>query len=132
MDARWSYPDEVEDAGDVSTGSSSLDCSVSTGSISMELRIVSRSSRSCWEVSGNRSPADHQAGAVNVEDPQSMVGVGGRHIVGTLRTRPRMTFVPPHGEPSVDAFILGEVGDGQLNLLSVEPVDGDIGRLRWG
>ena len=40
-----------------------------------------------------------------------------------------MIFVLPHGEIPFDAFVLGEVGDGELDLLSVEPVDGDIDRL---
>ena len=55
-----------------------------------------------------------------------MVGVGAlRPVVGTP---PSQAWLLEQAEPALYAFVLGVVGDGELDLLSVESVDGDVGR----
>lgn len=55
-----------------------------------------------------------------------MVGVGALGPV--VGSPPSKTWILEQSEPSLSAFVFGEVGDGELDLLSVEPVDGDVGR----
>ena len=125
--ARSSYADEVEDAADVSTGSSSPDCSVSTrASIWMELRSVSRSSRSCWEVSGKDVAAITRRVPLMSRIHSRWWAVGALGPV--VGTPPSPAWFLEEAVPSDSAFVLGVVGDGELDLLSVESVDGDVGR----